>query len=105
MRILGQKHIESIRARLRDNRAALKDLDKWVNRVKAATWRNHNDLSQAPTHSPDPIGPDRIIFNIQHNRFRLIVRVNYRHNLIRPHWFGSHKEYDRIDPVVVDSNL
>lgn len=105
MRIIGQKSIETIKDRLRDNRAALRDLDKWVGRVKAATWRNHNDLRQAPTHNPDPVGVNRVIFDIQRNNFRLIVRVNYKLKNIRPYWFGTHKDYDRINAATVGSNL
>jgi len=39
----------------------------------------------------------RVVFNIQGNRFRLIVRINYRFGIVWIRFIGDHTDYDRID--------
>jgi len=36
------------------------------------------------------------------NKFRLIVRIVFVYKVIQVKWFGTHKEYDRIDPLTID---
>jgi mRNA interferase HigB len=38
-----------------------------------------------------------LIFNFRHNAYRLIVKVDYRANLLMVKTFLTHKEYDRED--------
>jgi mRNA interferase HigB len=37
------------------------------------------------------------VFNIHGNDFRLIVDVEYRLKIVFIVWFGTHKQYDKID--------
>ena len=48
------------------------------------------------------VGDDRVIFNIMGNKFRLIVRIVFVYKLVQVKWFGTHKEYDHIDPLTID---
>jgi len=43
------------------------------------------------------VGDDRVMFNIMGNRSRLIVRIFFEYRAIQVKWFGTHKEYDKID--------
>ena len=47
------------------------------------------------------IGKKRVVLNIHGNMFRLIVDVEYKFKLVFVVWFGTHKEYDKIDAHAV----
>lgn len=76
-------------------------LKEWAQQAQAADWSCMNDIVQSCTFSPSPVGDDRVVFNIQGNRYRPIVRVDFVRKAIDIHWFGTHREYDRIDALTV----
>jgi mRNA interferase HigB len=43
------------------------------------------------------VGDDRVVFNIMGNKFRLVVRIVFEFKAIQVKWFGTHKEYDKVD--------
>ncbi|MBW2633353.1 MAG: type II toxin-antitoxin system HigB family toxin [Deltaproteobacteria bacterium] len=49
----------------------------------------------------DFVQPDRAIFNINGNHFRLITAVDFHRQAIFVKWFGWHKDYDKINPSEV----
>jgi len=40
---------------------------------------------------------NRIVFNIKGNYYRLIVKINYNHQMVWIRFIGTHAEYDRIE--------
>ena len=42
-----------------------------------------------------------MVFNIKANDYRLIALVQYRDDVLRIRFFGSHVEYDRVDAETV----
>jgi mRNA interferase HigB len=43
-----------------------------------------------------PITDRRVIFNILGNKYRMIVEVNYRKQLLWIKFIGTHSQYDKI---------
>jgi mRNA interferase HigB len=43
------------------------------------------------------INDKRVVFNIHGNKYRLVVDIEYRLQIIFIVWAGSHAEYDKID--------
>ena len=43
------------------------------------------------------IGDDRVVFNIMGNKYRLVVRIVFAFKAIQVKWFGTLKEYDKIE--------
>jgi mRNA-degrading endonuclease HigB of HigAB toxin-antitoxin module len=41
------------------------------------------------------------IFNIKGNDYRLVVAINYRHQIVFIKWLGTHADYDKIDVKTV----
>lgn len=72
----------------------------WYQKMSTSGYLNFNELKK---NFPDAslIGDDRIIFNIMGNKFRLIVRIVFVYKVIQVKWFGTHKEYDKIDPLTI----
>lgn len=44
----------------------------------------------------------RAVFNIHGNTYRLIVDIEYRLKIVFVVWFGTHKQYDKIDAKKVN---
>jgi mRNA interferase HigB len=47
------------------------------------------------------VGPDRVVFNIKGNDYRLVVAINYRHQIVFIKWLETHADYDEIDVKTV----
>lgn len=45
------------------------------------------------------VGNGRIVFNIGHNKYRLIAKHEYRKKLVFVRFLGTHKEYDTIENI------
>ena len=105
MKLFNNSTLRAIRESLRDNAGGQQSLENWRDMLEAADWSCHDDLVTKATHSPDPVGGDRVVFNILNNDFRLVVRVDYDRRWVFLHWFGTHREYDQIDVRTVPRNL
>jgi mRNA interferase HigB len=82
-------------------REAAREIGAWVKIVKTARWRNFEELRTNFPNADDVDG--FVVFNIRHNRYRLIVAVHYAKMIDRRLTLGhvyigsfmTHKEYDR----------
>lgn len=103
MRLLGTHLLTALMRREEENnpktgetlRAAIKT---WTAEIEKAQWRNPAEL-RAQFHSADPVGNNRVVFNICGNKFRLVVKFNYGVPVARVKFAGTHKEYDAIDDI------
>ncbi len=68
----------------------------WYEEVESAIWNNPNEL-KAQYRNASVLTEKRVIFNIHGNDFRLIIDIEYRLKIVFVIWFGSHKQYDKID--------
>ena len=99
MRVIARKTLRQFVARLRghkDQKAVESALDAWFYEVEQAGWKNPADVRKAYS-SASIIGPDRVVFNIKGNDYRLVVAINYRLQIVFIKWLGSHAQYDKID--------
>lgn len=83
------------------NPQARAPLQVWFAEVSRAEWRTPDDVKATFPSGVDVVGDNRLIFDILHNRFRLIVRVSYKFKCVQIKFVGTHKDYDRIDPETV----
>ena len=75
-------------------------LEAWVFETKYSVWNNSNEL-KAKYRNASIISSKRVVFNIKGNEYRLIVDVEYKLKIVFIVWFGTHKEYDKIDAKTV----
>jgi mRNA interferase HigB len=66
---------------------------QWYKIASAACWRNLMDVRKVYP-SADLVGP-YTVFNIKGNAYRLIVKIEYRWQMIFVKHLLTHAEYDR----------
>jgi mRNA interferase HigB len=84
----------------KDQRAVKAALDAWFHEVLRADWKTPADVVKAYANA-SIVGPDRVVFNIKGNSYRLVSAVSYRHRIVFIKWIGSHADYDKIDVKTV----
>jgi len=71
-------------------------LHSWNVEAIKATWRS-------PQHIKDQYasmricGNSRVVFNIDGNKYRLVVEMRYQAGIMWVKFVGTHVQYDRID--------
>lgn len=84
--------------------AAKTSLLTWYYEFSKVVFKNFNEL-KAVYGNASLVAGSRVIFNIKGNDYRLVVSVNFRQEAAYIIWFGTHKEYDKIDTVTVNFNI
>ena len=93
MQVFNTPQIEKAYRKYTD---AIGPLQNWYQEVEEADWETPAKLKERyPTASI--IRGDLVVFNIKGNRHRLVARINFRRRLVFVKFFGTHKEYDRIN--------
>lgn len=100
MRIIKEKTLTDYCKLIKYQQAA-ESLKAWIYEVKFSTWFNSNEL-KAKYGNASIISSKRVVFNIKGNDYRLIVDVEYKLKIVFIVWFGTHKEYDKIDVKTVN---
>ena len=75
-------------------------LKAWYQEVKKADWDTPNEVKEQYRNA-SIVADNRIVFNICGNKYRLVVRVNYKSKWIFVRFVGTHKEYDKIDVTTI----
>lgn len=75
-------------------------LQGWYHEFIKCSFKNFNELKQTYGNA-SIIGDDRIVFNIMGNKYRLVVRMVFEFKAVQVKWFGTNKEYDKIDVTTV----
>lgn len=83
--------------------AAKNSLLAWYQEFSKLQFQNFNQLKETYSNA-SLVANSRVIFNIKGNDFRLIVSVNFAKAAAYIIWFGTHKEYDKIDTATIEFN-
>lgn len=73
----------------------------WYNEFLKEEFKNFNQL-KAMYGNASIVGKNRVVFNIKGNDYRLIVSVNFKQLAAYVIWFGTHKEYDKINVETIE---
>jgi mRNA interferase HigB len=75
-------------------------LQAWYEDALRVEWPSPADIKR--THANASIIADnRVVFNIQGNAYRLVVKIHYDRGYVYVRFVGSHAEYDKIDAETV----
>ena len=97
MRIIATKTINAYRECYPEADDALRS---WVHLIKGNEFEHFPDLKKM-FPGVDFVPPDRVIFNIKGNQYRLITAIDFERQAVFVKWFGRHKDYDKINPSEV----
>ena len=94
MRIIAKSTLRKFweKRAYRDSEQPLK---AWYNEALNANWKNLNEVKEDLPNA-NIVGNGRVVFNIKGNKYRLIVKFEFKMNAIFIRFLGTHKEYDRI---------
>ena len=93
MRVIAKRTLKEFWVKYQDSK---NPLIEWHNIVSKAIWQNTNEVKKIfPT--ADNVGNNRIVFNICHNKYRLIALFRYNIQMVFIRFIGTHKDYDKID--------
>ncbi|HMQ00911.1 MAG TPA: type II toxin-antitoxin system HigB family toxin [Cyclobacteriaceae bacterium] len=68
----------------------------WYDEAETTDWSSPNEL-KSQYKNASILNNKRVVFNIHGNSYRLIVDIEYRLKIVFIVWFGTHKQYDKID--------
>jgi len=73
----------------------------WYNEFLKQEFHTFNKLKTVYGNA-SIVANNREIFNIKGNDYRLIVSVNFKQLAAYVIWFGTHKEYDKINVETIE---
>jgi mRNA interferase HigB len=73
----------------------------WYNEFLKQEFHTFNELKNVYGNA-SIVANNRVIFNIKGNDYRLIVSVNFKQLATYIIWFGTHKEYDKINVETIE---
>ena len=95
MRIISRKTLRLFyeQPRYQDAEGPLR---AWFTETRKASWRNHHDV-KAQYRNASIVGDETVVFNIAGNKYRLVVNVDYRRQVVYVKFVATHAQYDRLD--------
>lgn len=95
MRVIAKKILRDFWVKHTDCEQQLK---AWYQEVDTGTWKNLNELKTAYPNA-SILDDNRVCFNIKGNKYRIIVRLNFNHQMVWIRFIGTHAAYDKLMPI------
>lgn len=93
-------YLEKLNVFAKNHANARKSIATWVSTTEETVWNSKLDvLRDFP--KAKMIANNRARFEIVHNTYRLIVKINFDAQVVQIRFIGTHTEYDRIDPATI----
>lgn len=93
MRVIAKKTLREFWKKHEDAEQPLK---AWFDETSKANWYGPRDI-KADYPSASFLAENRVVFNIKGNTYRLIVKINYKYEMVWIRFIGTHAEYDKIN--------
>jgi len=97
MRIIAKSTIRNFWEKTA-NKDSEQQLKAWYEAITERDWISPHDVVSY-FKDADNVGNGRIVFNVCHNKYRLIVAFRYDVQLGYIRFIGTHKEYDKIKDI------
>jgi mRNA interferase HigB len=92
MRVFAKKILREFWSKQTDSEGQLKT---WYKEASKANWTSPADI-KSEYRKASILKDGKVIFNICGNKYRLIVRINYKRGWVFILFIGTHLEYDKI---------
>jgi mRNA interferase HigB len=93
MRVFSKKMLREFWESHADAKAGLQG---WYEEALRVEWQTPSDVKRTYANA-SIIGDNRVVFNIQGNAYRLVVKIHYDRGFVYIRFVGSHTEYDKIN--------
>ncbi|MEM6845234.1 MAG: type II toxin-antitoxin system HigB family toxin [Bacteroidota bacterium] len=97
MRVIAKRTLREFWEQHTDAQPAL---EEWHLIAEKADWQNPNDITNGVPNARY-LGNDRFLFKIKGNHYRLIVKVNFAHQIVYIRFVETHAQYDKIDATTI----
>jgi mRNA interferase HigB len=91
--VISRRGLNAAAKKLKIDEGTAAELDLWFHAARRARWTRLSEV-QVDFPAADQIGRV-LVFNIRHNRYRLIARVTFPIQKLYVKALMTHKEYDR----------
>ena len=97
MRVFSKAILREFWTKHKDCEQSLK---AWFKEVEMSNWKTPHDVKKEfPKASI--VANNRVVFNINGNKYRLVVKFNYNRAWCFIKFIGTHLEYDKIDVTII----
>ena len=100
MRIISISTIKALWEARPEYSDAKKQALAWYRQTLKADWDSpqmvKRDFGQASI-----LQDGRVVFNIAGNKYRIVTWINYPYRVVYVRFFGTHKQYDKIDAQTI----
>lgn len=93
MRVISKRTLEKFWKIRHDSK---EQLEAWYAEAEKNTWRKPADIKEK-YRSASILKDSRVVFNICGNKYRLVVKCNYKASIVYIRFVGTHTEYDKIN--------
>lgn len=90
----------TLRAFYEKHRECEQQLKTWYKEAVSSEWKSPEEIKSLFS-SASILRDNRVVFNIKGNKYRLIVKFNYKYNWAWIRFIGTHAEYDRINAETI----
>jgi mRNA interferase HigB len=97
MRIVSEKKLKDC---WQEHAEAQGALEAWRDFVKRAEWTSPADV-QADFGADSVLPDSRACFNIKGKKYRVVVHIHYKSQIVFIRFLGTHDEYNRIDALTI----
>ena len=97
MRVIKRKTLQDFWEK---NPLSEQPLKAWFTEAIHSTWNTPDDIKEK-YGSADILPDNRVVFNIGGNKYRLIVKIAYKVQLVFIRFVGTHSEYDKINAETI----
>lgn len=100
MRVIAQRTLREFWQSKPEYADAKGPLEAWYYEAKKAEWTSPADIKKKYS-SASILKSGRVIFNIAGNKYRLVVQIKFKVQIVYIRFIGTHRQYDKIDPEEV----
>ena len=97
MRIISRR---SLRIFWERHPSAEQPLKAWYKEAEEADWSSPADV-KSTYGTASVLKGGRVVFNIAGNKYRLVVKIEYKLQIVFIRFVGTHEEYDEIDAETI----
>ena len=94
VRIIAKKTLREFWKKHEDSEQQL--LSAWYQEAKKGQWKSPKEIKKNYP-SASIVADNRVVFNIKGNKYRLVVAINYKFQIVWIRFIGTHPQYDKID--------